>query len=76
MTLRDVNDVLPRFNASSFSVTVKENQTTTDAITCAAFDVDEDHLLQFNITGIIAYGETGQQVNSSLVEVSELIIYL
>ena len=70
VTIRDVNDVLPQFNASSFSVSVKENQTTTDAITCAAFDVDEDHLLQFNITGIIAYSETGQ-VNASLVEVSK-----
>ena len=71
VTIRDVNDVLPKFNASSFSKSVKENETTVNAVTCSAFDVDQDHVLYFDITNINAYSETGQQVNSSLVKVSE-----
>ena len=71
VTIRDVNDVLPKFNASSFSKSVKENETTVNAVTCSAFDVDQDHVLYFDITNINAYSEAGQQVNSSLVNVSE-----
>ena len=70
VAIKDVNDVPPQFNVSSYSISVKENKTTENALICAAFDVDQDHILEFNITNIEAYSETGQQVHSPLAEVS------
>ena len=67
--INDVNDVAPRFNLSSYNVSVKENETTRNAVTCFAYDEDEDHHLQFRITGIEALTEADETVNSSLVKV-------
>lgn len=70
VTIKDVNDLPPQFNKSSYNVEVPENKNTSNAVICYAFDEDQDHLLNFTIGNIEAYTETGQEINSSLVQVS------
>ena len=74
VTVLDVNDVSPRFNHSSYNVTVKENQNSSNAVTCFAYDVDEDHSLYFNITHVTATNESGNNVESLLVAVSSFVV--
>ena len=78
ITILDVNDELPEFNKTSYSVDVKENHTTLNAVTCFAYDVDENHDLVFNITKWIATDERGNPLaDSSLVAVSiNLLSYI
>ena len=74
VTVLDVNDVPPRFNSSSYSVALIENHIYPNVITCFASDADEDHLLEFNITRIVATNESGNYVDSSLLAVSIFVV--
>ncbi|XP_060598712.1 cadherin-23-like [Ruditapes philippinarum] len=64
----DVNDSPPRFNQSEYAASVKEDANLSKAVvTCPATDLDLNHTLQYNITNIEAFDETGGNVNISVV---------
>lgn len=64
----DVNDSPPRFNQSEYEVSIKENtEISKPVFHCPVKDPDEDTKLEYKITGVVAFTETGKTLSNASV---------
>ncbi|KAK3578228.1 hypothetical protein CHS0354_020604 [Potamilus streckersoni] len=69
VTITDVNNKSPKFNQSSYSVSILENTAKGNRLTdCIATDPDENARLEYNVKQTIGFDENGGNVSQSLIE--------